>query len=445
MSVDRPRDWRFRLALVLYRVAMDVLFPLVLLVALPLLLLKEKRRKTLLPRLGFQRYPDFPEDAPAPLWMHALSVGELLSAVPLIRALKTQLGRRPLVLSVSTLSARTLAEERLGEVVDHILYFPFDTALARTRCLGRVRPAMVVLVETDVWPGFQQALCARGVPSLLINGRLSPATYRASQRLAWLHRPALNSFKRICPQSVSEAERYRSVGVDAERLGYAGNLKFDLPLRDLSEAGRRELFQRCGLHADRPVWIAGSTHAGEEEVVCAAFRTVRVRHPRLQLIVAPRHPHRSDEVVKCFSDHGLRVARYSAMAPEGAGDVVVIDVLGVLAQLYSLAGIAFIGGSLVRKGGQNPIEAADAGCAVMFGPDMSDFPDVAQGLLDADAARIVHDPSEMARLTEAWLSSEVERQAAGVRGCAWVAGQRGALDAVSQEVIGFLGSGWRPR
>jgi len=426
------------MALILYRVAMDLLFPVVLLVAAPLLLLKEKRRKTLLPRLGFQRYPTFPDGTPAPLWMHALSVGELLSAVPLARTLKAQLGGRPLVLSVSTLAARGLAEERLGEVAEHILYFPFDTALARTRCLNGVRPALVVLVETDVWPGFQQALGERGIPSLLINGRLSPATYRASQRLAWLHRPALNSFERICPQSVSEAERYRAVGVDAERLGYAGNLKFDLPVREFSEARRHELFQRCGLHVDRPVWISGSTHAGEEEVVRDAFRTVRVRHPELQLIVAPRHPHRADDVARCFTGHGLHVRRYSAMASEGMADVVVIDVLGVLALLYSLASIAFIGGSLVRKGGQNPIEAADAGCAVMFGPDMSDFPDVAKGLLDADAARIVRDAPEMANQVEAWLSSEVEREVAGARGCEWVHAQRGALGAVCQEILGML-------
>ncbi len=438
MSAESSDGLPGRVVLLLYRAALDFIFPVVLLLVAPVLLFKEKRRKTLLPRMGLQEYPDFPPGTPRPLWVHALSVGELLSSLPLLESLKPQLGKRPLVLSVSTFTARQLAETKVRSLVDQIIYFPFDTALARSRCLRRIRPALVVLVETDIWPGFQWMLQQRGVRSLLVNGRLSPATMKACRRLAWLYRPALNSFACIHPQSPGEARRYRDIGVRADHLGHTGNLKFDARPRDVAPEEARELRSRYGFVATEPLLIAGSTHPGEEEAVLAAYVNLRARHPRLQLIVVPRHPHRSDAVAALFRDVGLQARLYSESPPVAPQQVLVVDALGVLASLYAAADIAFVGGSLVKKGGQNPIEPAAVGCPVLFGPDMSDFPDIAQGLLDAGAAQIVGGSEQLEQRCETLLCSDEQRRRMGECGKSWARGQAGANAAICSEIASFL-------
>ncbi|MCU0786214.1 MAG: hypothetical protein MUF81_19640 [Verrucomicrobia bacterium] len=443
MQDKRAHSWQTGLALLVYCLAMDVFFPLVLLLVTPVLLFKEKRRKTLLPRLGFQAYPDFPPDAPAPLWVHALSVGELLSCLPLLESLKPQLGVRPLVLSVSTFTAHQLAREKARAWVDHLLYFSFDTAFARNRCLRGIQPALVVLVETDIWPGFQRMLRRRGIPCLLVNGRLSPATLKACQRFAWLYRPALNSFARIHPQSPGEAERYRSVGVHSDRLGQVGNLKFEARLCHRTPEEARALRSALGFVAADPLIIAGSTHPGEEDMVLAAWQKLHARHPRLRLIVVPRHPHRGEAVATLFRNAGLRTRRYSEPITEHNQQVLVVDVLGVLASLYAAADLAFVGGSLVKKGGQNPIEPAAAGCPVLFGPDMSDFPDISKGLIHAGAAQMVDGPESLEKWLDTLLASSPRRAAMGNCGREWVRSQIGAKAAICSEIVTSLQIGAR--
>jgi 3-deoxy-D-manno-octulosonic-acid transferase len=376
---------RHRLVLRSYQAGMHVALPLGVLLGLPWLLLKTKRRRTVFRRLGFQRI-GLGRDRPPALWVHALSLGETLSCVTLVRELRRLVQDRPLVFSVSTLAARGMAEERLGGVVDRIVYFPFDLAPSVGLALRGINPAMVVVVETDIWPGFQHALQRRRIPEVLVNARLSPASYRSCRRFRVLLAPALNAFEKVFPQSPSEAERYREVGLLPSKIGSTGNLKFDAATADLPEELRTKLRAELGLSESDRVWLAGSTHPGEERAVLDVLTRINSRGPRLRLVLVPRHPHRGPELKALCESSGWPATLWSegARAPESG--VVIVDVMGKLASLYAIAEVAFVGGSLVPKGGQNPIEPAAAGTPVLFGSDMSDFPDIAGEMLARHAA-----------------------------------------------------------
>lgn len=422
------------IALRLYQAALHVALPAGILLALPFLLAKTKRRRTVFRRLGFQRIRREP-DRPAPLWIHALSLGETLSCVPLVKELHSRLEGRPIAFSVSTLSAREIAEQRLGDCVDQLLYFPFDLAPSVALLLGRLRPAMAVFIETDIWPGILHRLRCNGLPTLLANGRLSPQSYRTCRRLRVLFEPALNSFDTIFPQSESEARRYREVGVKPARLGPTGNLKFETAAAVLSEQRRNALRQEFGLPANAPVWLAGSTHPGEEEILVAVFKDLRRLFPELRLVIVPRHPQRGAAVQTLCREAGFDTQRFSEPERGTVRDVLVVDAMGRLATLYHLAEIAFVGGSLVPKGGQNPIEPAAAGVPVLFGPDMSDFPDVSAELLAREAAVPVHDSTDLLSRVRELLEDPNRRRRMGEAGRAFIAEHAGTTRRVADHIL----------
>ncbi len=304
---------RQRVVLWSYQAGLHLLLPLGLVLGLPWWLTRQKRRRTLPRRLGFQRI-GLPSDGPRPLWVHALSLGETLSCVTLVRQLRLRLAGRPLVFSVSTLAAREIAQQRLAGLVDRIFYFPLDLIPCVARVLTQVRPAAVVVVETDIWPGFLHALRRRGWPAFLVNGRLSPRSFRSCQRWRDLFAPALNVFTQVFPQSDGEASRYRAVGVLPERIGAAGNLKFDAAAVRSGADDLRELASQCGLGIGDRVWLAGSTHPGEEEAILEVYRRLRTECPGLRLVLVPRHPRRGPEARRCAMARGSR-ASYSRRVP----------------------------------------------------------------------------------------------------------------------------------
>jgi 3-deoxy-D-manno-octulosonic-acid transferase len=424
---------RQRFVLILYQLVLGVGVPVGILLSSPWLLAKVKRRHTVFQRLGFQRF-NLPHNGPRPVWIHALSLGETLSCETLVKNLRKRLTDRPLVLSVSTLAGRQIAEQRLAGYVDRIFYFPLDWAPSVWRALWSVRPILFVLVETDIWPGFLHALRVRRIPAVLVNARLSPQTLRSYLRFRELFTPALNVFDMICPQSKNEASRYLEVGVNPEKIGPIGNLKFDAAVQDLSPQNRQRILKKCGIGRDDLVWIAGSTHMGEEEIVFEVFNRIREKHPQLRLILVPRHPHRSQEVKALCHSFNLR-ARLLTEAPSAAtGEVLIVDVMGQLATLYHLASIAFIGGSLVPKGGQNPIEPAAAARPVLFGPYMSDFPDMTDELLSRHAAFQVHHPDQLFERLMQLLSDPDRALRMGLQGHAFVKSHSGT----TQRIIGHL-------
>ncbi len=404
----------------------------------PLWLSNPKRRVTLFKRLGWQPYPPRRARQKA-VWIHALSIGELLSADGLIRRLRHELRERPLYLSVSTASAFSMAHDRFSHCSDGIFYFPYDVGFAVSRCLEAVDPALIVLVETDIWPGFLDDVRRRQIPCFLVNGRLSPESFNTYRRLRFLFEAAFNTFVGIYPQSTGEAGRFLSIGVAPVRVRHQGNLKFDVaasvPDQEAMAALRKELF----LSSASRVLIAGSTHRGEEEIVRSCFLRLKDRFPTLQLILVPRRPERGGEVLRLFQQDGTEAALASQI--NRPRPVIVVDRMGYLKRLYALADVAVVGGSFVPQGGQNPIEPAACGKPVLFGPDMHDFPDVAGWLLKAGGAIQAANEGELYDACRRLLSNPEEAKDMGERARAVVTEHQGATERVVRDLAGFLAEG----
>ena len=436
--------WDERLLLGTYQLGMNVFLPPVLLALSPILLLNRKRRTTLLPRLGFQRFPQtIPSKAKAAqgsgkvLWVHALSVGEVLSAVPLIRDLHPRIKPARLCLSVSTLSGCERACEKLEGSVDGLFYFPLDLLFAVRRCFAKLEPSMVVLVETDIWPGFMAEIRRQGIPSFLINARVSPSSFKSYGQAKRLFAPALNSFSRVYPQSSTDAEAYRELGVNPGKLAEPGNLKFDAAKRPGGVAKVEQLRGKLGIREGERVLVAGSTHEGEEVILRTAFLQLRQSIPRLRLVVAPRHPHRADEVRRVFIRDPFQVVFYSSL-PQESFDVAVVDEFGVLGALYEFGDLAYVGGSLVPKGGQNPVEPAAAGKPVLFGPDMSDFPDIAGLMLKEGGAIEVKNGEELTAQAYRLLSDNALSASLGAKNKALVERNAGVTSKIAKDILECL-------
>jgi 3-deoxy-D-manno-octulosonic-acid transferase len=436
--------WDERLFLGMYQLGMNVFLPPVLLALSPVLLLKRKRRTTLLPRLGFQRFPEtIPLQRGAVrrsekvLWAHALSVGEVLSAVPLIRELHPQIRPARLCLSVSTLSGYETARNELGKFLDGLIYFPLDLLFAVRRCFVHLDPCMVVLVETDIWPGFMAELRRKGIPSFLINARLSPSSFKRYGQAKRLFSPALNTFSRVYPQSASDAESFRHLGVNPERLADPGNLKFDAAKMARLPAKLEQLRAKLPIQKGERVLVAGSTHEGEEVILRTMFVQLRQFIPGLKLVIAPRHPHRAEEVRRVFMRDPIHVVFYSSL-PEERFDVAVVDEFGVLSSLYQFGDVAYVGGSLVPKGGQNPVEPAAAGKPVLFGPDMSDFPDIADLMLKEGGAIQVKNGEELTAEAYRLLSDSAHSARLGEKNKALVERHSGVTSKIAKDILECL-------
>ena len=397
-----------------------------------------------MPRLGFQRFPQrVPlqggrvQGSGKVLWAHALSVGEVLSAVPLIKELHLRIGPARLVLSVSTLSGYDTARAKLEGSVDGLFYFPLDLLFPVRRCFLNLEPSMVVFVETDIWPGFMAELRRRGIPSFLINARLSPSSFKRYGQAKRLFSPALNTFSRLYPQSASDAELLRKLGVNQDKLAEPGNLKFDAARMSGRSANLEQLRAKLTIQEGERVLVAGSTHEGEEVILGAVFAQLRQSLPGLKLLVAPRHPHRAEEVRRVFLRDPLQVVFFSSL-PQERFDVAVVDEFGVLGSLYEFGDIAYVGGSLVPKGGQNPVEPAAVGKPVLFGPDMRDFSEVADLMLKEGGAIRVKTAEELTAEALRLLSDRGLSARLGARNKALVERHSGTTSKIAKDILECL-------
>ena len=361
------------------------------------------------------------------LWVHAVSVGETRAALPLIRALLERYPDWPLLVTTTTLTGSRQVREALGEQVQHV-YAPYDLPGAVARFLRQTRPRLAVIMETELWPNLLRQCAVAGIPTLIANARLSERSARGYARIRGLTAPMLRDITLIAAQAEADAERFRALG--AHHVQVTGNLKYDLALpNDLPEQGRRLRRERLG--ENRPVWIAASTHAGEDEQVLEAFATLRAHWPELLLLLVPRHPERFDSVAALCQQRGLSVIRRSEQRPCASDTAVFLgDSMGELLLFYAAADLVFVGGSLVPTGGHNVLEPALLGLPVLFGPHMFNFTEAGERLLEADAAWRVADAAELAAQVDRLLTDSALRQNAGQRGQAVVERHRGALAAL---------------
>lgn len=401
MEESKRETWAWRTGMSAYRLGINAFFA-----AGGLRWLRRKYDVGLDERMG--RFEGVPQGG---VWVHAVSVGEVQSASPLIRAMKRDApssGEPPLpcLLSTVTRTGREMAVQLIGGAADRMVYSPWDVPRFVRSALDAARPKAYVAMETERWPEMLSELKARGVPAFLANGRLSEKSFRKLRRQAPFWRGVLSCFERILVRFDEDREHFLALGVPAERIVVTGDCKVDALMSRRSEAdASRWTHLRQG---DAPLFVAGSTHKGEDDIVIAAFRRLRSSHPGARLVIVPRHPERALFAVAAALPYPELRADLLSRLPDD-WDVAVADRIGLLFDLYAAADAAFVGGSLVHRGGQNPLEPALLEVPTAHGPDMADFPDTDR-MDRMGAARCVGSAHELAAAWERALApAERER------------------------------------
>ncbi len=372
------------------------------------------------------------------IWLHAVSVGESIAARPLLKALRSCYPGHAIVVSNTTETGRGIAAGFPEQ--DLCIYFPFDFFPAVCSALNSIKPQIVIIMETEIWPNFTKEATRRSIPVLLANGRISDRSFSRYMSFSWFFRHPLRLFSELCLQTDTDRERIIAIGAPPDRSLVTGNLKYDIPYRQVSDDERLALRRQYGVPVDALVVVAGSTHQGEEEAVVAAYRALLGEGAPLFLVLVPRHPERAESVAGILERIQCAYRRHSAGNSEGLtglsiGDVLLMDAVGQLMNLYALADIAFVGGSLVPTGGHNLLEPASVGIPTVFGPHTENFREIA-GLVLHYGAGIQIEGAE--QLIDTWrtLVTSVElRQVLGQNGLKLMRDKSGATQQ-HMDVIG---------
>lgn len=372
------------------------------------------------------------------IWVHAVSVGETRAAIPLIKALKKEFPEHALVLSNVTETGHAIA----GGIqeVDLCLFFPFDLSWVVRRALRQVKPKVIVIIETEIWPNFVRLAHHAGIPVLLVNGRISDRSFPRYMRLRPLVRPVLEKFTAFCMQSAQDAERIRAMGAPEALVEVTRNLKFDMQLPNPGPDKGEDVRAAFRLPADAQIWVAGSTHAGEEEVIVDVYKRLLAEQKRLVLILVPRHPERCRILATMLVSRGLNVTLRSQVEERSdllqSGEILLGDTLGEMLKFYAVADLIFLGGSLVAVGGHNVLEASLLRRPVVFGPFMHNFREISRLLLEAGGGAQVADADELHATLRRLLVDPGLRQRMGEDGYALLQRNIGAtrqtVDAIRQ-------------
>lgn len=357
------------------------------------------------------------------IWLHAVSVGEVRASAPLVKALASEYPGHTVLITTMTPTGSATVRDLFGAAVAHC-YVPYDLPTAVWRFLNRTRPRLALIMETELWPNLFHQCRKRGIPLILANVRMSEKSARGYRRVAGFTRAILANVSRVGAQTEADAGRLRALG--AAQVEVTGSIKFEMDVP--ADLAARAAALRRGF-GERPVWVAASTRAGEEEQVLDACARLRERMPRLLLVLVPRHPERFDSVAKLCHQRGFRVERRSARKHGVAPDTAILlgDTMGELLLFHAAADVSYIGGSLVPLGGQNLLEAAAVGTPVVFGPHMFNFSGISRLALERGAGRQVQDAAELASAVANYLENPAARNAAGAAGLRMVAENRGAL------------------
>ena len=373
------------------------------------------------------------------IWLHCVSVGETQAARPLAKRLKQQFPHHELVVSTITLTGQTLARDVFRNQAASVFYFPFDWGWTVRRALKAVNPAVVLIMETELWPNFLRECKTRRIPVALVNGRISRQSYRRYKLIRFFLRRVLASLSVAVMQSEADAARLEELGMPKERLFTAGNLKFDAEIGSELANKTEELRRRFAFDSNVPVILAASTHAPEEQIVLESIQRLRQKQP-VRLLLAPRHPERFNEVAALLQKSGLSWTRRTnaTEASDADASIVLLDTIGELPATYALAEIVFVGGSIVDKGGHNVLEPAAAGATVVTGAHTHNFHAIVDLMNEAGA--LVQLPAledtaageELAYVFEKLLASPAERQEFGRRAKQLVTTNQGAADRTIQ-------------
>ncbi len=380
------------------------------------------------------------------IWFHAVSVGEVLALQKLVSEFATLHPDVEIVITTTTPTGLSVAREKYPDALT--CFFPFDFSWAVKNAIDRIQPSAIVLVELELWPNFIRAASDLSIPLALINGRISEKSFRGYSRIRWLMKSLLPRFNALAVQNETYANRLKYLGTPAEKITVTGSVKYDHVATDRDNPRTQELQTSFGFGEENRIVIAGSTQAPEEQYILDAFRELRNEFASLQLVIVPRHQERFEEVARLIEENGFDVIRRTIVRNQQPGalnlnstssnnpsTVYLLDTLGELSACWGLAEIAFVGGSLEnQRGGQNMIEPAGYGAAVLFGPNTWNFKQAVELLLDGDAARVVVDRDDLRRQLESCLNLPDEAQAMGQRAQLLILAQQGA----TQRTLGLI-------
>jgi len=408
--------------------------------ALPFFLVKlvttEKYRKGLVQRLGILPGEQIAQiHGMQPIWVHAVSVGETVAAVPLVRALRRRYPEKKILVTTVTETGNQIAKTRVKEA-DAVLFFPFDLSPIVKRVIRRVRPSLFILMETEIWPNCIRTMHDLQVPVLVVNGRISSASYRGYLGIRFLMRKVLGMVSIFSMQTEEDVRRIIDLGAPGPRVRRTGNIKFDRQVVPLSVEEKRSLRRDYLLPEQGEILVAGSTHRGEDLPLIDTYIQLRKEFPDLLFVLAPRHPERADEAASLLMDKGLPYQRRSR--PEPGKPVLLLDTVGDLSRLYGAGAVSFVGGSLVPSGGQNILEPAVYGVPVVFGPHMENFPEISTVIRQRGGGLQVRGPEELLVVLGDLLRDPEKRMRIGEAGMRIIRENQGALDKTLDLVAEFL-------
>jgi len=365
------------------------------------------------------------------IWVHALSVGEVLSAIPLIRRIKQQYPQKDIVLTVTTTQGMKIARSEMAGEFTALMTMPLDFWWSVKKMIRFIRPQVFLFVETDLWPCLIFSLMDKEVNALLVNGRISPRTFSAYRRFPFFIRPILNTFKACLMQSDLDRQRLLQIGIHSESVKTVGNVKFDRDWRPMDDREYRYWLDILHLVPQDIVWVAGSTHEGEEDIILDTYGKLRDQQPRLKLIIAPRRIERSGDIRCAAKNKGFETISRSRLETDKSGyDILILDTIGELGRVYGIGQISFVGGSLVPIGGHNLLEPASFGCPVLFGPYTHNFVLMSQLLLESGGGVRVKNGEELFTSVKTLLNHPDRSASMGKAAKAFVAMNKGALERV---------------
>ncbi|MDD2897407.1 MAG: 3-deoxy-D-manno-octulosonic acid transferase [Desulfuromonadaceae bacterium] len=373
------------------------------------------------------------------IWLHAVSVGEIIAARPLLKALRLRYPEHALVVSNTTETGKATAGG--FSEIDLCLYFPFDFLPAVRAIIGAVKPQIIIIMETEIWPNFSREAARNGIPLVLANGRISDRSFNRYLFFSWFFRPALRCFSSVCMQSAVGKERIIAIGANHQTVRVTGNLKNDIPTRQVTEEERSSLRRQYSIPEQCCILTAGSTRDGEEQFVISTYRELSAEICDLFLVLVPRHPARVGEIAALLSDAGIRYRRRTALSdaePMRRGDVLLVDTVGEMMNLYALADLAYVGGSLVPVGGHNLLEPASVGVPSVFGPHMGNFREIEELVLRYGAGIQVLDQEELTAACRNLITSADLRRILGQNGLKLLRDNGGATGRHMEALAGYL-------
>lgn len=419
------------------RILYDLFFLIFSLLYIPTLVFKGKAHRDLAQRFGF--LPDEISKLARPVWIHGVSVGEAGVAIRIAAEIKKRFSGVPVVISTTTRTGNDLAKKTGAGIVDGIFYFPLDMTAVVSRVVRKVDPRLYITVETELWPNLLEELRSKKVPVAVVNGRISDRSFARYMKIRFIMKRILACVDVFCMQTAGDAGRIKKLGAPENRVNVTGNMKFDeKPLAGTIAKLDNAYF---GFTQSCEVLVAGSTHFPEEKTVIDIYTRLLARKPGLKLVIAPRHVERSEAIAVYVEKAGLKYVRFSELSsgkrPEGT-DVVIVDTIGHLKDIYSVATLVFIGGSIIKKGGQNPIEAASWGKAVVFGPNMFNFREVSRVFLEREAAIQIKDEAELGMTIAELLNDPAKRETMGASAVRVIQENAGAVVRTADVVEKYI-------